>query len=150
MGLPVGDLRKLGRLSFFELCQLTLFVLALPVVARLLKRKGFRKTEQMLARFSRTPLESPPLNRVESAARMVSIAARRGPYDAQRLEQAVTLWWMLGLMGIETSIRMGIYKNGDAVEAHAWVLFDDEIVLGELEQRADYKPLLDVNIERSK
>ena len=146
----MSDLQKIGRLSLSEGFLLAVFVVALPVVAKLLKHRGFRKTEQLLARFSRTPGPGQSRDRVLGTARLVSIAADRGPFNAQCLEQAITLWWMLGLMGIESTIRMGIYKNGDLVEAHAWVLYEEEIVLGELERLSDYTPLLDVNIERSK
>ncbi len=148
----MSDLRKLLGLSFREWLFLTTSLVALPVVKRLLAKRGFRKTEQLLARISRTSDQEPAAAdaaRVRSAARMVSVAAIRGPFNAQCLEQAVTLWWMLGLEGIMTTIRMGIYKSGDQVEAHAWVLYQDEIVLGELERLEGYTPLLDVNIERT-
>ena len=144
------DLQKLGRLSPLEFFLLVVSALALPVVAMLLKYRGFRRTEQLFSRFSRKPVTADATDRVHSTARMVSIAAHKGPFNAQCLEQAITLWWMLGLMGIESTIRMGIYKNGDAVEAHAWVLYQEEIVLGELERLSNYTPLLDVNIERPK
>lgn len=146
----MGDLKKIGKLSLAEVCLLAIFIVALPVVAKLLKHRGFRKTEQLLSKFSRTPRSGQFQQRVTGTARLVSVAADRGPFNAQCLEQAITLWWMLGLMGIESTIRMGIYKNGDLVEAHAWVLYEEEIVLGELERLADYTPLLDVNIERAK
>lgn len=146
----LSDLEKLGRLTFREKTLLLVFVILLPVVARLLRYRGFRRTEQLLARMSRNPVAQDSNEKVRRTARLVSIAAKRGLYDAQCLEQAVTLWWMLGLMGVESTIRMGIYKNGDQVEAHAWVLHDDEVVLGELERLSEYTPLLDVNIERPK
>ncbi|MBO6655578.1 MAG: lasso peptide biosynthesis B2 protein [Pseudomonadales bacterium] len=144
------ELQKLGRLSLHEFFLLVVSTMALPVVAMLLKYRGFRRTEQLLSRFSRGPISVDATEKVHRAARMVSIAAHKGPFNAQCLEQAITLWWMLGLVGIETTIRMGIYKRGDAVEAHAWVLYQEEIVLGELERLSNYTPLLDVNIERPK
>ena len=79
---------------------------------------------------------------------MVSIAAFRGPFKSQCLEQAITLWWMLGIMGISSTIRFGIYKSGNSVEAHAWLLHDDNIVIGQMDNLKEYTPLLDVNIER--
>jgi len=79
---------------------------------------------------------------------MVSVAAVRGPFNAQCLEQAISLWWMLGLMGITSTIRLGIYKLEDHVEAHAWVLYHDEIVIGQRQELDGYTPLLDVNIDR--
>ena len=127
----------------------------LPVVAFLLTYRGFRRTEKILARVSRRPRHQQPAEdarRARMAGRMVSMAATHGTYRAQCLEQAVTLWWMLGLMSIDSTIRLGIYKlkseEGGEVKAHAWVLHQEEIVIGEFDGMEDYEPLLDVNVER--
>jgi hypothetical protein len=55
---------------------------------------------------------------------------------------------MLGVMGISSTIRLGIYKSGESVEAHAWVLHEGKIVIGQMNERKEFTPLLDVNIER--
>ncbi len=85
---------------------------------------------------------------VRQIARMVSVAATRGLFKAQCLPQAITLWWMLGLIGVMSTVRLGIYKKEGLVEAHAWVLYNDRVVIGESEMLDDFTPLLDVNIER--
>lgn len=124
-------------------------LITLPLVAMLLKRRGFRKTERVLARFSRDSTPSPSdAQRVRRVARMVSVAAVRGPFNAQCLEQAIALWWMLGLLGVVSTIRLGIYKLEDKVEAHAWVIHEDDIVIGQRQELDAYTPLLDVNIDR--
>jgi hypothetical protein len=145
----VSNLDKLRALSFFEVLMLVVSVLTLPVVSLLLKLRGFRKTERIMALLSRLGMrsEASPV-RVDQAARMVSIAAVQGPYKARCLEQALTVWWMLGLMGIRSTIRLGIYKSGEAVEAHAWVLHEGKIVIGQMNEQKAFTPLLDVNIER--
>ena len=145
----MSNLDKLRALSFFEVLMLVVSVLTLPVVSLLLKLRGFRKTERIMALFSRLGIQSEASRiRVGQAARMVSIAAVRGPYKARCLEQALTVWWMLGLMGIRSTIRLGIYKSGEAVEAHAWVLHEGKIVIGQMNEQKAFTPLLDVNIER--
>ena len=145
----MSNLDKLRALSFFEVLTLVVSVLTLPVVSLLLKLRGFRKTERIMALLSRLGMrsEASPV-RVDQAARMVSIAAVQGPYKARCLEQALTVWWMLGLMGIRSTIRLGIYKSGEAVEAHAWVLHEGKIVIGQMNEQKAFTPLLDVNIER--
>lgn len=145
----MSNLDKLRALSFSEFLMLVVSVLTLPVVSVLLKLRGFRKTERFMALFSRLGIqpEASPV-RVEQAARMVSIAAVRGPYKARCLEQAITVWWMLGVMGISSTIRLGIYKSGQSVEAHAWVLHEGKIVIGQMNEQKEFTPLLDVNIER--
>lgn len=145
----MSDWQKLKALSATELLLLSASCLILPVVALLLKQRGFSKTERLLSRFSANPSpDSDAYQRVRRTSRVMSIAAVRGPYKAKCLEQAVTLWWMLGLMGIVSTIRLGIFKKDEAIEAHAWVVHDDEIVLGELADLESYTPLLDVNFER--
>ena len=145
----MSDFGKLVKLSWFEMFILGSAVLSLPVVAWLLKKKGFRRTEKLLARFSRQPRSSESdATRVDETARMVSVAGVRGPWDAQCLEQAITLWWMLGIMGIESTVRLGIYKTSEGVEAHAWVLHEERIVIGETGDIDDFTPLVDVNINR--
>ena len=145
----MSNLDKLRALSFSEFLMLVVSVLTLPVVSVLLKLRGFRKTERFMALFSRLGIqpEASPV-RVDQAARMVSIAAVRGPYKARCLEQAITVWWMLGVMGISSTIRLGIYKSGQSVEAHAWVLHEGKIVIGQMNEQKEFTPLLDVNIER--
>jgi hypothetical protein len=145
----VSNLDKLRALSFAEFLMLVVSVLTLPVVSVLLKLRGFRKTERFMALFSRlgAQSEASPV-RVGQAARMVSIAAARGPYKARCLEQAITVWWMLGVVGISSTIRLGVYKSGTSVEAHAWVLHEGKIVIGQMNEQKEFTPLLDVNIER--
>lgn len=144
------DIQKLRQLGLTEMLALASSVVFLPVVAMLLKRRGFRKTEKMLSSLSRAEKTPPaPIDRVRRIARMTSVASVRGPYKARCLEQAITLWWILGLIGIASTIRLGIYKKGDAVEAHAWVLYQDEVVIGETADLGEFTPLLDVNVDRA-
>ena len=105
----MSNLDKLRPLSFLEGQMLVVSVLTLPVVSLLLKLRGFRKTERIMALYSRPGMrsEASPV-RVGQAARMVSITAVRGPCKARCLEQAITVWWMLGLMGIKSTIMLGI------------------------------------------
>ncbi len=128
---------------------LVVSILTLPVVSILLKLRGFRRTERFMAMFSRPEVCSEKSKaKVAQAARMVNVAAARGPFNTQCLEKAITLWWMLGVMGISSTIRLGIYKSGATVEARAWVLHDEKIVIGQMDDEKEFTPILDVNIER--
>ena len=139
---------KLRALSFSEFLMLVVSVLTLPVVSVLLKLRGFRKTERFMALFSRLDIQSEASPaRVDQAARMVSVAAVRGPYKARCLEQAITVWWMRGVMGISSTIRLGVYDSGESIEAHAWVLHEGKIVIGQMNEQKEFTPVLDVNIE---
>lgn len=133
-------------LSITEMFLLVSAAVVLPIVAGLLRRRGFRETEKFLIRFS-PGQSSQDANEdsVQRVARMVSIAAVKGPFKAKCLEQATSLWWMLGLMGIDSTIRLGVHKSAATLDAHAWVLYQDRIVMGQLALLDDYTPMFDVN-----
>ena len=152
----MSNFDKLRAISFPEFLVLFVSLLTLPVASVLLKLCGFRKTERLMARFSRldiqrgvsqTRVNRERVNkvRVNQVAKMVSIAAVLVPYQARCLEQAMTVWWMLG---ISSTIRLGVSKSGGSIEAHAWVLYKGEIVIGQMNDQKEFTPLLDINIER--
>ena len=54
-------------------------------------------------------------------ARVVAIAAGRGPVRATCLRRSILLWWLLRRDGIETVLRVGVNREDGAFNAHAWV-----------------------------
>lgn len=147
----MSSLDKLRALSFSECLMLLVSVLTLPLVSVQLKLRGFRKTERFMAQFSRLNIQPAASQaRVNQVAKMVSIAAALVPYRARCLEQAITVWWMLGVMGVSSTIRLGVCKSGVSIEAHAWVLHEGKIVIGQMNDQKEFTPLLDVNIERQR
>ena len=59
--------------------------------------------------------------RARSAARVVAIAAGRGPVRATCLRRSLLLWWLLRRDGIETVVRVGVNHDDGSFNAHAWV-----------------------------
>jgi len=57
----------------------------------------------------------------QTTARLVRIAAERGPYRAKCLEQSLVLRWLLLRQGIEARILFGARKEDEQMQAHAWV-----------------------------
>jgi len=137
-------LRKLFQLSAREFLVLVqaavllptvLFVLKFVTVARL-QLFGVRKVTSFRRR-SPTPLRSRPPNTeaetpsidlrltnglsAETIARLVRIAAERGPYRAKCLEQSLVLRWLLLRQGIDARIVFGARKDDEQMQAHAWV-----------------------------
>jgi len=53
--------------------------------------------------------------------RMVRAAVRNSPGHPTCLEESLALWWLLGRQGIRSSLRVGVRKDGEKFEAHAWV-----------------------------
>lgn len=100
----------------------------LPLIALSLRLRGFRKTQAYLQKFLSLP-NLPPIVSVpqkadaiaDMTARMARAAARRTLGRATCLEQSLALWWLLGRQGITCELRVGVRKNGEEFEAHAWV-----------------------------
>lgn len=47
------------------------------------------------------------------------------------LTQALSVRWLLARAGYDSTIRIGVARTkSERVEAHAWVLFNDEIIIG--------------------
>ncbi len=143
----MNALRKLAALSPMEWIVGLGSLIGLPIVSLLLKHGGFRRTERLLKRMSRRRTsQDVAVSKVQRIANMVRVVARRGPCRAKNLDQAITLWWVLGLMGIDSTVRFGIYKISGATEARAWVLYKDVAMIGE--SPGDSESLLDVNVNR--
>ena len=52
---------------------------------------------------------------------MVNAADRLGLVHPSCLAKSLTLWWLLGRQGIPSQLRIGIRKEAEKFEAHAWV-----------------------------
>jgi hypothetical protein len=69
----------------------------------------------------------------------VRVAARAVP-GAACLAQAVAMQRMLAKRGHASSVEFGVAKNGETLEAHAWLVCDSQIVIGG-EQAGAFVPL---------
>ena len=65
---------------------------------------------------------------------MVNAADRHGLVHPSCLAKSLTLWWLLGRQGITSRLRIGIRKQNDQLEAHAWVEREG-VALNEPEER---------------
>jgi len=52
---------------------------------------------------------------------LVGIAARHHLYPMTCLRQSLALQWLLGRQGITTDLRIGVRKDEDKLNAHAWL-----------------------------
>lgn len=121
------------------------------MVSLILKKKGFKTAERMLSgmRFGQSSFQDQAdcLVRARQTARLVKMAAQASGSRASPLDQAITLWWMLGLSGVETSIKAGIYEQAGETVALAWVLLGEEVLIGEADA-LDANPLVDIRFDR--
>jgi hypothetical protein len=118
---------QLRRFSALERRARGLFLRAaalLPLVYLSLRLRGFRKTQALLERLLSPPNhESEPstLASINLTVRMVRAAVRHSVGHPTCLEESLALWWLLGRQGIASELRIGVRKQNEKFEAHAWV-----------------------------
>jgi hypothetical protein len=96
----------------------------LPLISLSLRLHGFRKTQAFLQRFlsaSNNEADSAAPDRAALTVRMVRAAVRHGFGHPTCLEESLALWWLLGRQGIASALRIGVRKQDEKFEAHAWV-----------------------------
>lgn len=75
--------------------------------------------------------ERAPGDRAEQLTLAVRRAARRLPFRPTCLEQALALERLLRSAGLEASVVLGVRRVGRALDAHAWIEHEGQILLGE-------------------
>jgi Transglutaminase-like superfamily len=99
-------------------------VALLPLVRILLRLRGYKATQEWLQRRLRTAnlrvSNEPQAQRVERTCRMVRAAQRYG-VRSTCLDRSLTLWYLLQRQGIAAAVRVGVRKENEKFEAHAWV-----------------------------
>jgi hypothetical protein len=122
----VAKWRRVWQLSWAERWLLAQALALLPLTALALWAVGFRRWQAAAGRLA--PVRSSPgkdqaaLTSVGRAtARVVDAAARNGPYRASCLPRSLTLWWLLRRRGIDAVLRIGVRKEAEQFQAHAWV-----------------------------
>jgi hypothetical protein len=100
-------------------------LLLIPAISFLLRVLGFQRTLSVLDRLSRrrtpdVPPRSEPMD-AKAMCRLVGTAARHGVCKATCLRQALVLWFLLRRRGVPAELRIGVRKQADCLEAHAWV-----------------------------
>jgi Transglutaminase-like superfamily len=119
---------KLRRFSALEWSAQKLFLRAavlLPMVALSLRWRGFRATQSTLQRSLSNGIPELDLGQAKKqlalTAHMVNAVDRHGPVHPSCLAKSLALWWLLGRQGISSHLRIGIRKENEKFEAHAWV-----------------------------
>ena len=120
--------KRFRRFSALERPAQELFLRAivlLPLVALSLRWRGFRATQAALQKLlsNACPEHDPALVSKDASvtAHMVNAAERHGLVHPSCLAKSMTLWWLLAQQGIPSHLRIGIRKEKEKIEAHAWV-----------------------------
>ncbi len=106
----------------------------LPLTALTLWLLGFTRTQSMLAtlapidKHSRPGQKQATVYQAHVTAKMVTVAAQRGPFRASCLPQSLVLWWLLRRQKIQSDLRIGVRKGSNHFEAHAWVELSNTVL----------------------
>ncbi|MEP7069982.1 MAG: lasso peptide biosynthesis B2 protein [Usitatibacter sp.] len=93
----------------------------IPLVAVTLRCLGLRRVQALLGRAETPAGEAAQADVVRRMARVFAAAARCVPGGARCLPKALTLQWLLRGRRIATQLRIGVRKEGDRLQAHAWI-----------------------------
>ncbi|MBA2525337.1 MAG: lasso peptide biosynthesis B2 protein [Pyrinomonadaceae bacterium] len=141
----MNRIRKIQELSWDERWLLVEATLFLPLTALAVYSVGVGRWQRTLTRLTSLRVASASdcnvatvkstdksvaaddrqaaIQKARVIAKIVRIAARRGIYHANCLEQSLVLWWLLALRNIESELRFGARKENAQLEAHAWVVY---------------------------
>ncbi len=122
--------RRLEQWRNLAPCDRHLFVqllLLLPAIGATLRLLGFKRTRDLLRRFVPPSAAFEPNDSIKipfaakRIARLVGIAGRHGPYRATCLRQSLALWYLLRRRRIPAQMCIGVRKENQKLQAHAWV-----------------------------
>jgi hypothetical protein len=140
-------IEKLKALSADEWRLLITATGFLPFTGLSLQLIGFTRTQQLLKR--NLPLQAvnqkidiDTLEEGHKVARMVSIAARYGFYRANCLKQSLVLWNLLQRRGIESDLRIGVNKDKETFNAHAWVELNGNLLIDSMPVRERFVKMM--------
>ena len=124
--------RELRILSWRERRLLARAWFLLPLMALWIRVAGFRRVRAFLEGRSSIPEEpdekQSPRHRLEEArtvARIITAAASHPLFSISCLPRSLTLWWILRQRGMDSEIRIGVRRQGELLEAHAWVEYQE-------------------------
>lgn len=78
-------------------------------------------------------------------AQLVRAASRRGITSGNCLSQSLTLSWLLSRNGIASDLRIGVRRDKEQLQAHAWVELDGA-PLNDRRNVQSYYTMFDTNI----
>jgi hypothetical protein len=125
----------------------------LPFIRIKLRLGGYRKTLQYLQNRLNSRSDSSSSDQHNSSAlqmtcRMVRAAEHYSPGQSTCLEQALLLWYLLQTQGIPATVKIGVRKQSDKFEAHAWVE-QNGLALNQLDEQHHHYAAFDSELPTS-
>lgn len=106
-----------------------------------LRTSGLERAERW-ARGLAPPLPAAGEIDLARMVRWVDVAARHHWLQITCLRRAVVLAAFLERWGLAAELRLGVRREGEGIEAHAWVELDGEAVGETLDPHCTFSPLL--------
>lgn len=117
-----GVIGRFARLSCRERGLRLEAAAALAVASAAISVMPFRRVMALARPVTAPPRPAADEERAVRAIRLaIAACARRVPWRALCLEQALASQWMLGRRGIGSTIHYGVARGGAGLAAHAWV-----------------------------
>ena len=117
-----GLIRRLRAKSWGERALLAEALVALGVASLMLAVIPFRRVMALVRPAAARPTAAAEEARVIALVRAAIMAcARRVPWRALCLEQALASQWMLRRRRIAATVHYGVGRADDRLQAHAWV-----------------------------
>ena len=105
-------------------------VLILPATYAGLEVLGFKRLLSGIQHL--VPVDEPVpdrrLEEIRTYTHLFSAIARRCPLPLTCLGRSVALWWLLRLQGIDTTVHIGLRKENNGIDGHAWVQYGDLVI----------------------
>lgn len=113
----------------------------LAVGLRFLGMKRCYQILKLLTAFSiKRTAQAESVAHARQLSYVVRVAARRCPFQAECLEQSMTLWYLLKQRGIASQLRLGSRFGGAGFAAHAWIELEGQVVSETVDPRFRYVP----------
>ncbi|HQZ21188.1 MAG TPA: lasso peptide biosynthesis B2 protein [Thermoflexales bacterium] len=127
--------RQFLRLSWRHKLGLAQAMLAMPVIALLMRVMGYRRAKNLLHRLSAGAPQNPSADianpDVWTTTQLAAFAGKHTPGRPSCLVRSLALWWMLRGQGIASEIRIGVrpaQAGKTGIDAHAWVELNGQIL----------------------
>jgi hypothetical protein len=65
---------------------------------------------------------------IRTYTHLFSAVARRFPLPLKCLGRSVALCWLLRLQGVDATVHIGVRKENNGLDGHAWVQFGDLVI----------------------
>lgn len=132
---------KMRLLSAREWRWLIQALCLLPLNALAIRWLGARRWQTALAHLTPRDAAAPAnTGQAPHIARLVRIAAERGPFAANCLQHSLALWWLLQRQGLPSELKIGVRLANRQCEAHAWVEHAGQVLNDSEDVRQRFAP----------